>query len=181
MKWIFDCYRNAAQPDPPGSSTGAHTENEPITDVPALKNLPLVFLDDARSLAGSLARLPTSEQQKGHLPCLLAFLKAISSPQKHFTPSPPLRGRAREAGPGPASCHLLTHTERSQVQTILGMCRLERFIYLCIHIRGSFQVPEMWTHKNIKFLWLKMTRRMPSIKLRKIFMVNDRQRFIILL
>lgn len=122
---------------------------------------------------------PPLSGRKGAYPA--SWLSSMLWRQKRFKPSHPLRGHAREAGPGPASCHLRTHTELSQVQTILGMCRLERFIYLCIHIRGSFQVPEIWTHKNIKFLGLKMTRRMPSIKLRKIFTINDRQRFIILL
>lgn len=178
MKWIFYCYGNAAQQTHPAS---------PLVLTPKMSSpqmfQPLkVFLSFSLTLLalwlGLSPGYPSLSNRKGAHP---ASWLSSKPPQKHFKPSHPLRGRAREAGPGPASCHLRTHTEHSQVQTILGMCRLERFIYLCIHIRGSFQVPVIWTHKNIKFLWLKVTRRMPTIKLRKIFMINGRQRFIILL
>ena len=111
---------------------------------------------------------------------LTAFLQAMAA--QGLNPAAPCSQRPRsEAGPGPASSPLRAHTVRSPVQAILGMPRLEWFIYLSTPVSGSFQVPESWTQKNTTFLPLKMTGREPNIKPRDIFPINVRQRFIILL
>lgn len=94
--------------------------------------------------------------------------------------TPFLRGHRSEAEPAPASSHLYTQTYELPGPKYLRNV-LIRKIYLLTHSHLWF-FPSPWdlNTQNITFLPLKMTIRKSNIKLRKIFVIKDRQRFIIL-
>lgn len=180
MKCIFHCYRNAAQQTQTDISSGAHAENAFVTDAPAPQSLPSFYFKQLALWLGPSPGCLHLWAAEGVPARLTAFLQAMAA--QGLNPAAPCSQRPRsEAGPGPASSPLRAHTVRSPVQAILGMPRLEWFIYLSTPVSGSFQVPESWTQKNTTFLPLKMTGREPNIKPRDVFPINVRQRFIILL